>query len=202
MIGLETVTALIAKEGLAILAPIAMLEGPIVTVIAAWLASRGLLDIWSVTLVVIAADIAGDMLYYAVGRWGLNRLPQGWLMKMGLNRARLSALAGHFNHKGGRTLVIGKITHSAGAPILVAAGLAHMSIWRFFWVNTLATIPKSLFFVALGYTLGSAYSQIDNWIARASLVLLGGLVLFGLGWVLRRGVKGGWKTGLRMGGRP
>ena len=45
MIGLETVTALIAKEGLAILAPIAMLEGPIVTVIAAWLASRGLLDI-------------------------------------------------------------------------------------------------------------------------------------------------------------
>ncbi len=198
MIGLETVTALIAKEGLAILAPIAMLEGPIVTVIAAWLASRGLLDIWSVTLVVIAADIAGDMLYYAIGRWGLNRLPQRWLMKMGLNRARLAALAGHFHHKGGRTLVIGKITHSAGAPILVAAGLAKMSAWRFFWVNTLATIPKSLFFVALGYTLGSAYSQIDNWIGRASLVLLGGLVLFGAGWLLRRGMK----TGLKMGGEP
>lgn len=71
--------------------------------------------------------------------------------------------------------------------------MARMSLWRFFWVNTLATIPKSLFFVALGYTLGSAYSQIDNWIARASLVLLGGLVLFAVGWGLRRGLKVGVK---------
>ncbi|HBM59599.1 MAG TPA: hypothetical protein DD444_10450 [Citreicella sp.] len=190
MIGLETVTALIVKDGLAILAPIAMLEGPIVTVIAAWLASRGLLDIWSVAIVVIVADIVGDMLYYALGRWGLNRLPQPWLVKLGLNRVRLASLAGHFHEKGGRTLVFGKLTHTAGAPILVAAGLARMSLWRFFWVNLLATIPKSLFFVVLGYTLGSAYSQIDNWIARASLVVMGAMVLAGAAWVFRKSVKG------------
>ena len=58
------------------------------------------------------------------------------------------------------------------------------------WVNLLATIPKSLFFVVLGYTLGSAYSQIDNWIARASLVVLGAMVLAGAAWVFRKSVKG------------
>ena len=94
MVGLETVTALIAKNGLAILAPIALLEGPIVTVIAAWLANRGLLDVWSVTVVVILADLVGDVLFYCLGRWGLHRLPLRWRYRMGLSRARLGQLAG------------------------------------------------------------------------------------------------------------
>lgn len=186
MLGLETVAALIAKEGLVILVPIAVIEGPIVTVIAAWLASQGLLDIWSVTIIVVLADLFGDMLLYALGRWGINRLPPRWRLKLGLNRARLNSLAAHFVNKGGRTLIIGKLTHSAGAAVLVAAGLAKMQILRFFGVNLLATIPKSLFFVVLGYAFGSAYTQIDNWIARVSLLLMGAIVLAGIVYVLRR----------------
>ncbi|GGG71270.1 membrane protein [Salipiger pallidus] len=189
MVGLETVTALIAKDGLAILAPIAMLEGPIVTVIAAWLANRGLLDVWSVTVVVILADLVGDALFYCLGRWGLHRLPLRWRYRLGLNRARLGQLAGHFHEKGGRTLVFGKLTHSAGAAVLVAAGLAKMPLWRFTWVNLLATVPKSLFFVVIGYAFGAAYSRIDDWIARASLLVLGLLVLGGIVWLLKRTLK-------------
>ncbi|MBN9886873.1 DedA family protein [Salipiger abyssi] len=186
MLGLETVAALIAKNGLAILAPIAVLEGPIVTVIAAWLASRGLLDVWSVSIVVILADMVGDMGFYALGRWGLHRLPLRWRYRMGLSRARLAQVAGHFQKNGSRTLVIGKLTHSAGAAVLVAAGLAKMPMFRFFWVNLLATIPKSLFFVALGYAFGAAYSKIDDWIARISLLLLGVLIMAGIVWLLKR----------------
>ena len=51
MIGPETLAALIARHGLAIVAPVALVEGPIVTVIAAWLASRGLFPVWAVALV-------------------------------------------------------------------------------------------------------------------------------------------------------
>ncbi|MCR8547836.1 VTT domain-containing protein [Salipiger sp. P9] len=189
MLGLETVAALIAKDGLAILAPIAVLEGPIVTVIAAWLASRGLLDVWSVSVVVILADVVGDLMFYALGRWGLHRLPLRWRYRMGLSRARLAQLAGHFQSHGGRTLVFGKLTHSAGAAVLVAAGLARMPMLRFFWINLLATIPKSLFFVALGYAFGSAYSKIDDWIARISLLLLGVLVMAGIIWLLKRATR-------------
>ncbi|EPX82580.1 DedA family protein [Salipiger mucosus] len=185
MFGLETVAALIAKNGLAILAPIALIEGPIVTVIAAWLASRGLMDLWSVTLVVILADLLGDVVLYALGRWGINRLPPRWRLRLGLNRARLTALGSHFGTKGGRTLVIGKLTHSAGAAVLVAAGLARMPLLRFIGINLVATVPKSLLFVGLGYAFGSAYSQIDSWIARVSLVLLAVLVLGGLVYIMK-----------------
>jgi len=186
LLGLETVAALIAKDGLAILAPIAVLEGPIVTVIAAWLASRGLLDVWSVAIVVILAALVGDARFSALGRWGLNRLSIRWRYRLGLSRSRLSSLAEHFRTSGGKTLVFGKLTHSAGAPILVAAGLGRMPVAKFLWVNLLATIPKSLFFVAIGYAFGSAYSQIDNWIARVSLLLIGVIVLTGIVWFLKK----------------
>lgn len=186
MVGLETIVGLASTYGLAIVAPLAVIEGPIVTVIAAWLASQGILNVWAVAVVVIAADLLGDLALYALGRWGLHKLPKRWRDRLGLNRARLLGIAKHFRARGTRTLVIGKLTHSAGAAVLVAAGLGKVRLWRFFWVNLFTTIPKSLFFVGLGYFIGSAYARIDNWITRASLVLACVLIVAGALWLLSR----------------
>jgi membrane protein DedA with SNARE-associated domain len=189
MVGLETIVALASKHGLVVVAPVAVLEGPIVTVIAAWLASQHILNLWSVTVIVVLADLVGDVGLYALGRWGLHRLPKRWRDRFGLNRARLLGLAKHFRSHGTRTLVVGKLTQAAGAPVLIAAGLGKIRLWRFIWVNLLATIPKSLFFVAIGYTLGSAYAQIDNWISRISLIVFAILLVGGVIWFLQRWMR-------------
>ena len=186
MIGLETISVLMAKHGLAVLAPIAVLEGPIVTVIAAWLASQNMFSVWSVAIIVILADLVGDLGLYALGRWGLNRMPKKWRDKLGLSRARLVSAARHFQNKGVKTLVFGKLTHSAGAPVLVAAGVARMNVWVFMLTNLIATIPKSLAFVALGYWLGSHIGKIDSWLSKGSLILLVVIALGGTIWFYRR----------------
>ncbi len=186
MIGLTTITTLIAKYGLAIVAPIAVVEGPIVTVIAAWLASQGILGLWSVSLIVIAADIVGDFILYAMGRWGLNRLPAGLMARLGLTRARLEGLGSHFAERGGRSLLIGKVTHSMGFAVLAAAGMARMPAVPFFWYNLLGTIPKSLLFVALGYGFGSAYATIDSWLSRFSLFMGAAIIGLAAVYLLRR----------------
>ncbi|WP_244271049.1 hypothetical protein [Thioclava nitratireducens] len=49
-------------------------------------------------------------------------MPKRWRDKLGLNRARLVSAGRHFQNKGVKTLLFGKWTHSAGAPVLVAAG--------------------------------------------------------------------------------
>ncbi|KEP70859.1 DedA family protein [Thioclava sp. BHET1] len=186
MIGLETLTALMAKNGLIVVAPIAVLEGPIVTVIAAWLASQNMFNVWAVAVVVILADVVGDLGLYALGRWGLHRLPSRWRTKLGLSRARLLRNGKHFRDKGVRTLLFGKWTHSAGAPVLVAAGVAKMNFMVFALTNLIASIPKSLLFVWLGYELGSYYGRIDGWLSRASLILLVLIVIGGAIWYYRR----------------
>jgi membrane protein DedA with SNARE-associated domain len=117
----------------------------------------------------------------------MKRLPQRWRDRLGLNADRVEALKDHFGSQGGRTLVIGKLTHSAGAAVLVAAGAARMPAGAFLWWNFIATLPKSAVFLALGYAFGAAYAQIDAWIFRASLGLLAVLVLGGVIWWRRRG---------------
>lgn len=186
MIGLSTITALMAKHGLAVLAPIAVLEGPIITVIAAWLASQGIMNLWAVIFVVVAADLVGDVGIYSFGRWGVRRLPEHFLTSIGLSRERLEALVGQFQDHGGRILVFGKFTQSAGIPVLVAAGLAKMPLRRLVFVNFLATVPKSLVFVALGYAFGSAYASIDNWLTKISLLFGAVIVAVAIGALVRR----------------
>ena len=170
-------------------APIAVLEGPIVTVIAAWLATKGFFTLWALALVVVAADLVGDLMFYALGRWGRGVLPPSMLERLGLGADRLDALVEHFNVKGGRTLLFGKFTHSVGFAVLVAAGAGQMKLGQFLLFNLLGTVPNSLFFVALGYGFGAAYARIDNWISRASLVMLVVLVAFGASWFLYRKVR-------------
>jgi len=189
MIGLDALALLLSKHGLAVLAPVALIEGPIVTVIAAWLASRGLFDVWSVAAVVIAADLVGDFVFYGLGRGGLARLPARWRARLGLCSDRLARLAGHFEAKGGRTLLLGKLTHSFGFAVLVAAGAARMPPLTFFWFNLIGTVPKSLAFVGIGYGFGAAYARIDDWIARASLVVIAVALLAGVIWLIGRGAR-------------
>jgi membrane protein DedA with SNARE-associated domain len=181
---LDAALALIQNHGLWILAPFAILEGPIVTVIAAYLAHLGYMNIFAVYLICVGGDLIGDGLLYAVGRFGVGLLPDRLMRLLGLTEARQIALTQHFEAKGGRTLLFGKWTHSAGMPILIAAGMAHMGFGRYIWLNLLGTIPKTLIFVLIGYFLGAAYSVIDTYIYRGSQVLLGAMVLMGCAYLI------------------
>lgn len=171
----EDALHLITRNGLWVMAPIAVVEGPIVTVVAAWLASLGLLRLPAVIAVAIVADLLGDALLYALGR----SAPQRLRARLGLRQDRLARLSQHFDRRGASTLVLGKLTHSAGAAVLVAAGMARMPFGAFLWWNLVATLPKSLAFVALGWSLGGAHARIGEWISTGSLLLLAGLLAVG-----------------------
>lgn len=172
MSGPEEFLALVSSHGLPVVGLIALIEGPIITVLAAWAASLGVFAPWTVFAVVVAADLAGDLVFYALGRRGIGWLPPAWARRIGLRPARLRLLTRQFRDRGGRMLLLGKVTHSAGALVLVAAGAAQMRLLPFFWFNLLATLPKSLLFFALGWFAGHAWERIDRWITHGSLILL------------------------------
>ena len=163
---------LIQSHGLWLLVPFAIVEGPIVTVIAAYLARLGYMDVWGVYVVCAVSDLIGDAMYYGIGRLGPAFLPERWMARLGLNEARQLSLTDHFAQKGGRTLLFGKWTHSTGLPIMLASGMARMNFAAYLGYNIIGTVPKTAVFVALGYFIGHAYASIDTYIARVSLALL------------------------------
>lgn len=182
MLDTATLPHLVQDYGLWLLIPLSILEGPIVTVLAAWLAHAHGSSLALVYMICVIGDLAGDTLIYGLGRGGPEMLPERWQRLLRLDIARRGKLSDHFAVRGGRTLLIGKLTHSAGFAVLLAAGAARMPLGPFWLYNLLGSLPKTLAFMLVGVFLGHALPQIDRYIAHGSLILLGLLVLAILVW--------------------
>ncbi len=185
MASLDWVSSSIASYGYAALFAAAVLEGPIATVIGAFLASQGLLEPSGVYATVVLGDLAGDLLYYWAGRFG-SQPGRRWRSRLSLGRRRhLEALQAHLHRHAGKTLLFGKLTHAAGFLVLIAAGAAQVPLPRFLGYNLLGTLLKSAAFVLLGYFAGAAYHRIDTylWLASCAVIALIGIAA---GVLLRR----------------
>jgi membrane protein DedA with SNARE-associated domain len=145
-----------------ILFPLAIVEGPLITVIAGFSASLGYLNLWLSYIVIVAGDLVADLLHYAAGRWGRETFIKKYGKYIGIHAERVEGLEKHFGRHGGKTLLIGKASHGVGGMFLVAAGLARMPFWRFFWFNALGTFIKSLVLLGIGYYFGRALGKINS----------------------------------------
>ncbi len=191
MPGLDTIVSILQAHGSIILLPLAIVEGPIVTVVAAFLASQGYLNLVAVYVVVVAADIIGDVLFYLVGRFGKQLLLDRWGHYVGITPPRLLQLEDHFHRHGGKTLLLAKVTHSLGFAALLGAGASHMHFGMFIWYNVVGTLPKSLIFLLIGYLLGYAYLQVNSYIVGYSLLVFVVAAIAVSYWLIRRRIDNG-----------
>ena len=76
MTAADSVLQLLQAHGLLLLFPLAVIEGPIVTVVAGWLARLGHFRLEWAMPILILADLVGDSLLYGLGRAGPDVLPQ------------------------------------------------------------------------------------------------------------------------------
>lgn len=166
---LHSILAILAHYGYGALFLVAVAEGPIVTVIAGFLASQGVLDTALVFAVAVTADLTGDLLLYAIGRSGGTTL-RAWRHEPS-NRDRVAIMRRRFRAQPGKALLFGKLTHGAGFLFLLAAGAERIQPTTFLWYNLLGTLPKTAAFLALGYFAGAAYNRINSDLAAASLAV-------------------------------
>ncbi|MFZ1428770.1 MAG: VTT domain-containing protein [Geminicoccaceae bacterium] len=164
--------AWLIADGYLLLLPLSILEGPIVTVLAGSITAGGFLNSWTVLGIVVLGDLIGDTVFYSLGRWGtsfLMRYSSGWV---GLTPAKLAQLRSRFAARGRSTLVVGKLTHSIGALVLVAAGAARMNYLEFLLINLVTTIPKSAILLLVGYYLGQGLQHLTGSFAYLPLIML------------------------------
>jgi membrane protein DedA with SNARE-associated domain len=160
-----------------ILFPLVVIEGPIVTILAGFLASLGQFNLFICYPLIVVADVVGDLFMYAQGRWGGKPAVEKWGRHFGIKPEIVVRLEEHFKKHPGKTLIFGKISHFFGGPVLIAAGMARMKLSEFLWFNFLATLPKSLILLLIGFYFGEAYAKFDKfftfagWAAVALIVL-------------------------------
>ncbi|MEJ0053102.1 MAG: DedA family protein, partial [bacterium] len=181
---LPEIQSLIALYGYLLLFPITVVEGPIVGVIAGLLVATGQLNWFWVFLVLFAGDLAGDVAYYALGRYGHGPLMRRLASKLGLTEARMRPIEDEFRRHDAKLILIGK-TQALGSVILYLAGAVRMPLGRFLWWNTVGTIPKVVLFEAAGYFFGASLTQASRYLDYAgvatfalALILLGSYLYF------------------------
>jgi membrane protein DedA with SNARE-associated domain len=169
---LSQIGPLVSQYGMAVLFPVAIIEGPGVSVVAGALVASGQFGWLGVALLLIAADLMGDALYYSLGRWGhspfLRRLER-WLS---LTEERFRPIEEGFRRHDWKILLIGK-TQPFGSVILFFAGATKMPVGRYLMFNLLATVPKVALFEGAGYFLGASIAHSMRYFDYLTFILFG-----------------------------
>jgi len=154
--------------------PIMILEGPIINVISGFLVYLGILDIYITYVLLVIADLIGDSLHYVVGRyWRTSPFIKKYGPLFGYNQKSEEFLDNHFQKHKIKTFLLAKLSHGMGTAIQMAAGIAKVNFFEYLWVNLAATLPKTLFFLLLGFYMGSSYQKINEYLNTTALVFVG-----------------------------
>ncbi len=181
---LEKIISLILVYKYAIIFPIAIIEGPIVTLVAGSLAATGHLNLELTFVVVVVADVVGDVLHYVIGRYGGLYFIQRWRGFFTIDQKKLEMLEHTFSHHGRKVLLLGKL-QSLGSVVLLAAGMAKYNFGLFLWYNTLATVCKSGVLLMIGYLFYQQLATSNSIIVKTGIFLSILLVIFVI-WYLHK----------------
>ncbi|WP_158925749.1 DedA family protein [Acidisphaera sp. S103] len=166
-----TLDTFLIVHGSALILPLAVIEGPIVTIVTGFLSAQGYFNWYWALPLLMCGDVIGDIGYYWVGRAGVG--PLGRLGRLfGVRDALAPALQRDLARQATRMWLIGKWTHTMGGVVLVGSGMLRLPLSRFILVNLLATIPKSAVLFGAGFFFGDHYPFLERHIV-ASIVALG-----------------------------
>ncbi|MEI6345840.1 MAG: VTT domain-containing protein [bacterium] len=173
---MEHVVSLISAYGFWILLPIMIVEGPIITIIASFLASLGTLNIVAVYCFALLGNVIGDLLYYVAGRYGGLPFVEKYGKYIGLKKEAIAYVENHYQNHLFRTLLIAKVTEAFVVPTLATAGIMKADIRKFTLLVTAIEIPKVFLIVCVGYFFGKHYVEIGDYLQKSELAL-GGLII-------------------------
>lgn len=146
----------------AILLPLAVVEGPIITVVAGFLVTLGYMDIFLVYLVAVLGDFTGDTILYGVGRWGKNFIhTHGHYI--GATAEKLEQAKKMFAEKHTKAVVMSKVFHGVGVAGLVAAGVLAVPYRRYIKTCMMIALTQSAVFLFVGIVFGHAYLKIAKY---------------------------------------
>lgn len=178
----EAIIQFLSAYGYIIMIPLMMAIGPIVTIVASFMASWGVFNVWVVFLVSLIAGMIGDVILYCVGRkWGMqfvNRIGKYF----GITEQLVLRMENAFLCHGGKIIIGVKSTTGLCWVTFVAAGIVKMSFWRFLFYTFIGGIIWSGGLTIAGYFFGYMYNQIADYISWAGWIVLTLAFLSGLLW--------------------
>ncbi len=160
-----------------VILPLMILEGPVVTIIAAMLASLGAFNIFIVLFFSILGDIIGDAILYGLGyKFGMGFVRRAGKY-IGITEKLVSRMEKYFEKHGGKTIFIVKSTTGLCWATFTAAGIVKMDFKKFLKNSFYGGIIWSGFLVAMGYFYGYLWREIHDYIDQIGWIIFSAAII-------------------------
>lgn len=163
-------------SGYGIMFILMLIEGPIVTYVAAFAASLGIFNIFYVFILSFFGDFLGDLIFFFIGRISKETVVDEYENKS-LNPTRLSRLKMYLERNPGKTIAVIKLTPFLPVPGLILAGASKIDLKKFVLYSALINIVFSLTMILLGFYSGVAFLTIAKIVKYAEYLILGTILL-------------------------
>ncbi|MEA3323343.1 MAG: DedA family protein, partial [Patescibacteria group bacterium] len=178
----ELVIQFLTNYGYIIMIPLMMVIGPIVSIVAAFMASMGIFNVYIVFVISFVAGMIGDILLYGAGRkWGM-RAVHRINGRFGVTENSVLKMEKAFEAHGGKLIIAVKSTTGLCWVTFIAAGIVKMPFWRFVMYTIIGGFVWSGFLVIVGYFFGYMYKQIVQYISFAGWILAALLIAALVAW--------------------
>ncbi|HDH07685.1 MAG TPA: DedA family protein [Candidatus Moranbacteria bacterium] len=166
----------LSQHGYWIIVPLMIIEGPVVTVIAATMAALGAFNAFVVLGLSILGDVGGDIIWYGAGYfWGMSFVRKVGKY-FGVTENLVLKMEKYFNNHGGKTIFAMKSTTGLCWATFTATGIVKMKFSKFLTYSILGGIIWSGFLVAMGYFYGYLWREISQYIEWIGWAI-GGIVI-------------------------
>jgi len=163
--------------------------GELAVVTGGILASKQIVELEILLLVVTAATMLGNATGFLIGQRYGNRLLDRPLIKRYLG-ASLSKAQEFMRQRGEWAIVLGRVSTPTRVITPFLAGSSGMTYRRFLLFDFFATLLWAVCFLGLGYVLGESWDLIREISGRAAVLVLG-LFIAGLmiRWMVKRAIR-------------
>jgi membrane-associated protein len=178
---LENIFYLLSQYKYVILFPLAIIEGPILAVIAGFLCISGYLNPFIVYPIIVVGDVIGDSLCYMFGWWGIPGFLKRIVKEFGLKPENMAQVRAYFDSNPNKTISLSKITLGIGFAGIYLAGNARIPYYRFIRICLITSALQYVVYLSLGLMFGGAYKQISHYLdffAAFTIVTALAVILF------------------------
>lgn len=162
-------SALVAQYGLFAVFVGTLLEGETVLALAGYAAHRGYLDFAAVVAVAWAGGVAGDQIYFWIGRRHGRRL----LVRRSALAAKLTHATRLIERHPNAAILAMRFVWGLRTALPVAAGMSRVSGLRFVALNLLSAALWAPLVAGLGWVFGAAVTRAFGTLEQIEIALVG-----------------------------